>query len=38
MQLVNIIISDMFSQRTRTLYLGLVEVMWALAGGLGEFR
>ena len=34
-QLVNIVISDIFSQRTRTLYFGLAEVMWALAGGLG---
>lgn len=34
-QLVNITISDLFSQRSRTLYLGLCEVIWALAGGLG---
>lgn len=34
-QLVNITISDLFSVRSRTLYLGMVEVMWALAGGLG---
>ncbi len=34
-QLVNITISDLFSVRLRTLYLGMVEVMWALAGGLG---
>ncbi|KAK3716875.1 hypothetical protein LTR37_006225 [Vermiconidia calcicola] len=34
-QLVNITISDLFSMRSRTLYLGLVEVVWALAGGLG---
>ena len=34
-QLVNITISDLFSMRLRTLYLGMVEVMWALAGGVG---
>lgn len=34
-QLVNITISDLFSMRSRTLYFGLVEVTWALAGGLG---
>ena len=34
-QLVNIVISDVFSQRSRALYLGLCEVIWALAGGLG---
>ena len=31
-QLVNITVSDLFSMRRRALYLGLVEVMWALAG------
>ncbi|KAJ5717892.1 Efflux pump dotC [Penicillium malachiteum] len=35
LQLVTIIISDLFSVRHRTLYLGLMEVMWALAGGIG---
>ena len=34
-QLVFITISDLFSQRRRALWLGMVEVMWALAGGLG---
>ncbi|KAL8993488.1 MAG: hypothetical protein Q9169_006307 [Polycauliona sp. 2 TL-2023] len=34
-QLVNIIISDMFSMRKRSLYLGLCEFIWALAGGIG---
>jgi EmrB/QacA subfamily drug resistance transporter len=34
-QLVNIVISDLFSQRSRSLYIGLCEVIWALAGGLG---
>lgn len=34
-QLMNITVSDLFSMRSRTLYLGLVEVMWALAGGAG---
>ncbi|KAK5134831.1 hypothetical protein LTR08_006063 [Meristemomyces frigidus] len=35
MQLVTITISDLFSMRSRTLYLGLLEVMWAVAGGAG---
>ena len=34
-QLVNITISDIFSMRSRTLYLGLLEAMWAIAGGVG---
>lgn len=34
-QLVNITISDLFSMRSRSLYLGLLELMWALAGGIG---
>lgn len=34
-QLVNITISDLFSMRQRTLFLGLVNVVWALAGGIG---
>ncbi|KAL8847572.1 MAG: hypothetical protein Q9221_007392 [Calogaya cf. arnoldii] len=34
-QLVNIIISDIFSMRQRSLYLGLCEFIWALAGGIG---
>ncbi|MCJ1247364.1 hypothetical protein MMC30_004578 [Trapelia coarctata] len=34
-QLVNITISDLFSMRSRSLYLGLLEFMWALAGGVG---
>ncbi|CZR64277.1 related to MFS transporter [Phialocephala subalpina] len=34
-QLVNIVLSDMFSLRSRALYLGLLEVMWAIAGGVG---
>ena len=34
-QLVNITISDLFSLRSRSLWLGLTEMMWALAGGLG---
>lgn len=34
-QLVNITISDLFSMRSRSLWLGLAEMMWALAGGLG---
>ncbi|KAJ5267191.1 Efflux pump dotC [Penicillium angulare] len=35
LQLVTIIISDLFSVRHRSLYLGGMEVMWALAGGIG---
>ncbi|KAJ6070106.1 hypothetical protein N7499_011993 [Penicillium canescens] len=35
LQLVTIIISDLFSVRHRSLYLGLMEVMWAFAGGIG---
>ncbi|KAI4219127.1 MAG: hypothetical protein L6R36_008544 [Xanthoria steineri] len=34
-QLVNIVVSDMFSMRQRSLYLGLCEFIWALAGGIG---
>ncbi|KAJ9647851.1 hypothetical protein H2199_001627 [Coniosporium tulheliwenetii] len=34
-QLVNITISDLFSMRSRSLYLGLVEFVWAVAGGGG---
>lgn len=35
MQLVTITISDLFSMRRRTLYLGFLEVVWAVAGGAG---
>ncbi|GAM88163.1 hypothetical protein ANO11243_061940 [Dothideomycetidae sp. 11243] len=34
-QLVYVIVSDMFSMRDRSLYLGCLEVMWAIAGGTG---
>lgn len=34
-QLVLIIISDIFSLRERSLYLGLTEIMWAIAGSVG---
>ena len=34
-QLVFVTISDLFSVRERGLYLGLTELVWALAGGLG---
>ncbi|KAL8953212.1 MAG: hypothetical protein Q9222_000911 [Ikaeria aurantiellina] len=34
-QLVNIVISDMFSMRQRSLYLGFLEFIWALAAGIG---
>jgi len=33
--MVNIAISDLFSQRQRSLWLGLCEGVWAIAGGLG---
>ncbi|KAH7333461.1 major facilitator superfamily domain-containing protein [Rhexocercosporidium sp. MPI-PUGE-AT-0058] len=34
-QLVMIIISDIFSIRQRSLYFGLLEVVWTVAGGVG---
>ncbi|KAJ4300847.1 hypothetical protein N0V90_002935 [Kalmusia sp. IMI 367209] len=34
-QLVYITISDLFSMRSRTMYLGLLQLMWAVAGGIG---
>lgn len=34
-QLVTITVSDLFSMRERSLYLGLLEMMWAVAGGVG---
>ena len=34
-QLVQITTSDLFSQRSRTLYFGVMEVTWALAAGVG---
>ncbi|EXJ71558.1 uncharacterized protein A1O5_05366 [Cladophialophora psammophila CBS 110553] len=33
--LINIVISDLFSMRSRPLFLGLLHVTWAVAGGLG---
>ena len=33
--LVNICISDMFSQRDRGLYYGLTSIVWAVASGVG---
>ncbi|KEF59063.1 uncharacterized protein A1O9_03906 [Exophiala aquamarina CBS 119918] len=33
--LINVVISDMFSMRTRPLFLGLLQVTWAVAGGIG---
>jgi MFS family permease len=35
MLLVNIVISDMFDLRRRTLYLGVCDVVWAVAGAVG---
>ncbi|KAE8308361.1 major facilitator superfamily domain-containing protein [Aspergillus transmontanensis] len=34
-QLITIIISDLFSVRLRSLFLGLIEFIWAIAGALG---
>lgn len=34
-QMVNIVISDIFSMRQRTFYLGFANVVWGLAGGTG---
>ncbi|EME81664.1 uncharacterized protein MYCFIDRAFT_188654 [Pseudocercospora fijiensis CIRAD86] len=34
-QLVNIVISDLFSMRERTWYLGMGNVVWGFAGGTG---
>ncbi|KAH0349305.1 putative MFS transporter, partial [Aureobasidium melanogenum] len=34
-QVTIITISDLFSMRLRTLFIGLMEFMWALAGGIG---
>ncbi|KAF2001532.1 MFS transporter-like protein [Amniculicola lignicola CBS 123094] len=33
--LVHVCISDLFSMRQRTLFMGLTEGIWALAGGIG---
>jgi EmrB/QacA subfamily drug resistance transporter len=33
--LVNIVISDVFSMRQRSLFLGLCEAIWAIAGAVG---
>ena len=33
--MVNIVISDIFSMRRRSLYLGLCEAIWAIAGAIG---
>ncbi|KAM0354300.1 hypothetical protein ACHAPU_001344 [Fusarium lateritium] len=33
--MVNVCISDMFSQRDRGLYYGLTSIMWAIASGIG---
>lgn len=35
LQLVSIVISDLFSMRQRSLYLGLLEITWCVAGGIG---
>lgn len=35
MEMVSITISDLFSMRSRALYLGLLEFVWCLAGALG---
>ncbi|PTU21957.1 hypothetical protein P175DRAFT_0457194 [Aspergillus ochraceoroseus IBT 24754] len=35
LQLVMIVVSDLFSVRHRSLYMGILEFMWTIAGGLG---
>lgn len=35
MSIVSIVISDLFSMRHRSLYIGLLEIIWAFAGGVG---
>ncbi|OAA77672.1 MFS transporter [Akanthomyces lecanii RCEF 1005] len=35
LQMVNIIISDIFSVRRRSLFLGLLEIVWTIAGAVG---
>ncbi|PQK12655.1 hypothetical protein BB8028_0003g12710 [Beauveria bassiana] len=35
LQMVNIIISDIFSVRRRSLFLGLLEIVWTVAGTVG---
>ncbi|KAL4905776.1 hypothetical protein BDW74DRAFT_184855 [Aspergillus multicolor] len=35
LQLITITISDLFSVRRRSLFLGLIEFIWAIAGALG---
>lgn len=37
LQVVYATISDIFSMRVRTFYLSLLQMMWAIAGGLGPF-
>ena len=34
-QLVTIVMSDRFSMRHRSLYIGLLEIIWCIAGGIG---
>ncbi|KAL2835571.1 major facilitator superfamily domain-containing protein [Aspergillus pseudoustus] len=35
LQLVMVVVSDLFSVRQRSLYMGVLEFMWAVSGGLG---
>ncbi|KAF9894295.1 hypothetical protein FE257_007798 [Aspergillus nanangensis] len=35
LQLTTIVISDLFSVRNRSLFLGLIEFIWAIAGAIG---
>ncbi|KAM0798577.1 major facilitator superfamily domain-containing protein [Usnea florida] len=32
---ISVVISDMFSMRHRSLYIGLLEIIWGFAGGIG---
>ncbi|KAH7112114.1 major facilitator superfamily domain-containing protein [Dendryphion nanum] len=34
-QMVYITISDLYSMQSRTMYLGFLQLMWAIAGGIG---
>ncbi|KAE8378041.1 major facilitator superfamily domain-containing protein [Aspergillus bertholletiae] len=35
LQLVMIVVSDLFNVRRRSLYMGILEFMWTISGGLG---
>ena len=35
LSIINVVISDLFSMRHRSLYIGLLEIIWGFAGGIG---